>query len=771
MIKMWRLQIVLVPPSAQDIITFLEARLNTPQSVSPMVQYNEDIITHNNSINNCSDPSPTSPSSQNSIQSNRSSDFINYLPNCKKFLHFTDGDNTLLQLSNEILTKFDRLYPNFKESIEIVSLQDRHGCDLDSEFIIKDVFENDGVVLVILKDELDWSRNQHISLLQLARQRRRQDNKPSTKSIVTEKRKKISKEDLSSISNKDTMHLIAKSSLKNNFINKSRVSTPLMNEILPLASKYDALNKEKCPMPLTSTVVASNVHKDVKDHARAKEGVVTQGSDNNKENIPSSTQQQKNDGAKRAESKDLDLLRNSSEDADYEPADENSPQISFDSIDTDFQLSTTSHTNSDMHIQYSNPSSGAHSPRKSSLEIKVQNKKGDDLPLNDKDIGENCRRIEAFSDEEDFNETDNDRADSFINNSKKASMGFRDINSDLDSVSFNSDIENAVQSTQSTKNVVSPPFFPEKELNNRLHQSQGKEALFRLVEKEFPDKSLGAASSTSHAKDVKIQETIRKLNRFKPTGETKVQKRNSITEPHYGKFGIMKKDKPKSITSKGVSLETKHFDDPNTIISGEKFAKFGKIKVKRKTDDVGSKVIEFKRKRNMGNRSLKDIFANAGKPPNAASTIKVVKLMRDPVDNSKDKVEATSNSTAQEQKQVSPKLPVMNSTPGKRKNGQAIPSSLERTPQLKKVKVTRSHSSPSSSSSMSLESSLDSSSSDDSDDDSDSRNVQVKKINFKTSHGPAGNSNGKPMLDVDDNEINTKKYQTPKYVESDEDDQ
>ena len=173
-----------------------------------------------------------------------------------------------------------------------------------------------------------------------------------------------------------------------------------------------------------------------------------------------STQQQKNDGAKRAESKDLDLLRNSSEDADYEPADENSPQISFDSIDTDFQLSTTSHTNSDMHIQYSNPSSGAHSPRKSSLEIKVQNKKGDDLPLNDKDIGENCRRIEAFSDEEDFNETDNDRADSFINNSKKASMGFRDINSDLDSVSFNSDIENAVQSTQSTKNVVSPPFFP-----------------------------------------------------------------------------------------------------------------------------------------------------------------------------------------------------------------------------------------------------------------------------------------------------------------------
>lgn len=85
---MWRLQIVLVPPSAQDIITFLEARLTTPQPVSPMVQYNEDIITHNNSINNCSDPSPTSPSSQNSIQSNRSSDFINYLPNCKKVFTF-----------------------------------------------------------------------------------------------------------------------------------------------------------------------------------------------------------------------------------------------------------------------------------------------------------------------------------------------------------------------------------------------------------------------------------------------------------------------------------------------------------------------------------------------------------------------------------------------------------------------------------------------------------------------------------------------------------
>ena len=256
---------------------------------------------------------------------------------------------------------------------------------------------------------------------------------------------------------------------------------------------------------------------------------------------------------------------------------------------------------------------------------------------------------------------------------------------DLDSVSFNSDIEDAVQSTQSTKNPISPSFFSEKKLNNRLHQGQGKEALFRLVENEFPDKSLSDASSISHAKDVKIQETIRKLNRFKPIEESKTQRSSNVAEPGYGKFETMKKDKPKPINSEGVGLDTKHSNDPNGIVSGTKSAKFGKIKVKRKTDDAESKVIEFKRKRNMGNKSLKDIFANAGKTSNAASSIKVVKLTRDLVDDSKDNAEKIFNRMAQTQ--ISPKVPVKESTPEEKKSGQAIPSSFERTPQFKKVKV------------------------------------------------------------------------------------
>lgn len=768
---MWRLQIVLVPPSAQDVITFLDTSLtisDAPQLAFSMLQCNEGVIMHNHSNNNYNKSSSTSPSSRKSIQPSHSSDFINYLPNCRKFLHFTNGNNTLLQLSNEILTKFDRLYPNFNEPIEIVSLRDRHGCDLDSEFLIKDVFESDGVVLVILKDELDWTRYQHVSLLQLAKQRKRQ-NKPSTKSMVSEKKKKISREDLSSTPNKDTLHLIAKNSLKKNFVNKSRVSTPLMNEILPLANKCEALNKEKGSIPLLPTVVASNVHKHSQDHCHDNDGAVVDESGNNKENIPSSIEQQENDGAKMHESNDSNELRNTSEDPNYEPADENSPQISYDSIDTDFQLSTTSSTNSDMHIQDLKTSSAGHSPRKSSLEIKVQNKKGDDLPLNDKDIGENYRRIETFSDEEDFNDTDNDRADSFVNNSKKASVGFRDINSDLDSVSFNSDIEDAVQSTQSSKNAISPSFFSMKKLNNRLHQGRGKEALFRLVESEFSDKSLSDASSISHAKDVKIQETIRKLNRFKPIEESKTQTSSNVAELGYGKFETMTKDKPEPINSEDVDLEIKHSNDPNGIVSGVKSAKFGKIKVKRKADDAKSKVIEFKRKRNMGNKSLKDIFANAGKTSYAASSIKVVKLTRDLVDNSRDNVEKIFNRTAQTR--ISPKVPVKESAPEEKKSGQAIPSSFERTPQFKKVKVTRSHSSSSSSSSVSLESLLESSSSDDSDDDSGSRNVQIKKIDFRASNGPARDSTGQLMLDVDGNNVNAKKYQTPKYVESDEDDE
>ena len=98
---MWRLQIVLVPPTAQDAITFLDANMNISdisQSAFPMLQYNENIIM-NSSDNNDRNSFAANSSSQKAIQASNNNSFLNHLPNCKKFLHFTNGNNTLLDLS------------------------------------------------------------------------------------------------------------------------------------------------------------------------------------------------------------------------------------------------------------------------------------------------------------------------------------------------------------------------------------------------------------------------------------------------------------------------------------------------------------------------------------------------------------------------------------------------------------------------------------------------------------------------------------------------
>ncbi|CAI4045083.1 Tof2p SKDI_11G2220 [Saccharomyces kudriavzevii IFO 1802] len=763
---MWRLQIVLVPPSAQDTVSLLDAHMNmdnTSQLAFSVVQFNENIVTNTNNNNNDWNSSATSLSSPKTIQPCGSNDFLNYLPTCKKFLHFTNSCNTLLQLSNEILAKFDKLYPNSDQSIEIISLQDRHGCDLDSQFVIKDVFETDSVVLVILKDELYWNRNQQVSLLQSARQRKR-INKPSRKSTVFEKKNETFNENLSPTPNKDSMYLIAKNSLKQNFINKSRVSTPLMNEILPVVNKHDTLNEKRVSIRFSPVVIASEAHKPPKNDDHANGGNTIYGDDSNKENISSSNEQPKNGNFKSHQPKNLNVLYNSSEDPDFELTDDNSRQVSYDSIDTDFQLSTTSSTNSDMHMQYFKPFNTVRSPRKSSLEIKVQNKTGEDLQLNDRDVSENYRRIETFSDEEDHNDMENDQVDSFINNSKRASVGFRDIDSDLDNVSFNSDIGDAVQSTQTTKNAVSIPYSRN---DNRLHKNQEKDDLFHLVENEFPDKSSGKLPSKSPEKGATIQDTIRKLNSFKPIEENRVKRNSIITESSLRKFAPTIKDKDKFNDSEKVRRKTKYSNNLNGSIFSNEVARVGKIKVIRKTNDVEAKVREFKKKRSMGNKSLKDIFANAGKTSKVTSSIKVVKLTRDPVYDSKKKAEATSNNG--KHLQDPDNMLIKESTVVERTKGQAIPSSLKTIPQFKRVKVTRSHSSSSSSSSVSSGSSSESSSSDGSDDSSNSRNVQVKKINFRTSHEPTRDSSEQSMLDVHGNDPKTSKYQTPKYVQSDED--
>lgn len=56
------------------------------------------------------------------------------------------------------------MYPSLQEDIEILSLQDNSGCDLDPDFLIKDVFNVNNVVRVILKNEIDLDDTAPVSL-------------------------------------------------------------------------------------------------------------------------------------------------------------------------------------------------------------------------------------------------------------------------------------------------------------------------------------------------------------------------------------------------------------------------------------------------------------------------------------------------------------------------------------------------------------------------------------------------------------------------------
>lgn len=114
-------------------------------------------------------------------------------------------------------------------------------------------------------------------------------------------------------------------------------------------------------------------------------------------------------------------------------------------------------------------------------------------------------------------------------------------------------------------------------------------------------------------------------------------------ESSFRKFPSTIGDKAQSSISEDVRKSIKGNSNLNGVAANNKSIKVGRVKVKRMIVDAEAKVREFKKKRNMGNKSLKDIFANAGRTSRANSNIKVVKLTRDPVDNLKGKIETVPN--------------------------------------------------------------------------------------------------------------------------------
>lgn len=208
---MYKLQVVLVPPNSFDgplVPPILSATAENSQLLPTKIPGNASSIA-----------GATRPDGLIAGNSNNNLFMSSFLsshipqPKFKKFLHFTKPSNTLLVLAEEIVAKCNKIYPNLKEEVEIVTLQDVNECDLDPDFIVKDVFNADNVVRAILRDEIDTSNEEMHSLY--ASKRRKLNNSASV------------------VSNQQNVLHIAKKRphiLKNSAM---RISTPLANQIYP----------------------------------------------------------------------------------------------------------------------------------------------------------------------------------------------------------------------------------------------------------------------------------------------------------------------------------------------------------------------------------------------------------------------------------------------------------------------------------------------------------------------------------------------------------
>ncbi|EHN01730.1 Net1p [Saccharomyces cerevisiae x Saccharomyces kudriavzevii VIN7] len=153
---MYKLQVVLVPPS-------LQATTPIQFGYGPTIAESSQLLPNRTSIAQSAGDASLQYANLRSANASFSPNYFNQ-PRYKKFLLFTKPTSTLLNLSDEIIDKCEKMYPSLQEDIEILSLQDNSGCDLDPDFLIKDVFNVNNVVRVILKNEIDLDDTAPVSL-------------------------------------------------------------------------------------------------------------------------------------------------------------------------------------------------------------------------------------------------------------------------------------------------------------------------------------------------------------------------------------------------------------------------------------------------------------------------------------------------------------------------------------------------------------------------------------------------------------------------------
>lgn len=226
---MYKLQVVLVPPSARDSLVPLSYPANQPDSSQFMNDGNGSNILPKSMINGTGDMSMQF--SNNNTMTIGSIIRPNYTNQAKtkKFLHFTKPTNSLLALSDEVLAKCEKMYPNLNEDLEILTLQDINGCDLDPDFTVKDIFNIDNVVMVLIKNELDVSSAGSTSIYRNFKRQKLNNGgaqqlktSPRTQSTGALKIEKKRPSTSSGIRNPTT-----------NGNSTLRISTPLANQIYP----------------------------------------------------------------------------------------------------------------------------------------------------------------------------------------------------------------------------------------------------------------------------------------------------------------------------------------------------------------------------------------------------------------------------------------------------------------------------------------------------------------------------------------------------------
>ncbi|SSD59772.1 uncharacterized protein SCODWIG_01533 [Saccharomycodes ludwigii] len=187
----------------------------------------------------------------------------------KKFLHLISPTKSLFQLSEEIIAKCSKLYPNLKSRIDIISLQDSDECDLDPDFTVGEIFNFNNTVYVILKGELEFfdddgkgviENEANLSPYQLRRKRKTEsDGTPATINNPST--------DMNHITGPPTITIQKKRKTNDNNSDDQvqqqtlRISTPLANEIFPSSRIITTNAKIQNNKPSSLTSINVNIEK------------------------------------------------------------------------------------------------------------------------------------------------------------------------------------------------------------------------------------------------------------------------------------------------------------------------------------------------------------------------------------------------------------------------------------------------------------------------------------------------------------------------------